>query len=88
MPLYTYHCVKCGEQEDVIMRLNDRDKPRLHSCGCPMARIISIPQPAIIKKTGRGMALDSLNSKETNHMKPEMKAEAAKGLERLPKTIF
>ncbi len=42
----------------------------------------------VMKQTGKGMALDSLNSKDTAHMKPEMKTQAAKGLENLPKTLF
>lgn len=42
----------------------------------------------IIKQTAKDMALKSLNSKETNFMKPEHKKAAAKGLEKPEKVLY
>ncbi len=78
MPIYVYRCEKCDIEVDILLPIEDRDKPRIH-CNIPMMRVFGIP---IIreKKTGNQMALDALNSRQTAHMKPETKALAAQGL--------
>lgn len=78
MPVYSYRCDECQSEVDMVSSIENRDNPRLH-CGKPMKRLLSIPL-VLMKQTGRGMALDALNSKETSHMKPEMKQMAARGL--------
>ncbi len=88
MPIYTYRCNKCSEDEDVVVPISNRNDKRLHSCGIEMQRIITIPRLVLMKPTGKSMALDALNSKDTAHMKPEMKALAAAGLKESPKTLF
>lgn len=80
MPIYTYGCEKCQAEVEVLLPIGDRDKVRMH-CNSPMRRLVGIPFVRE-KKTGNQMALDALNSKQTSHMKPEMKALAAQGLGR------
>jgi len=87
MPIYVYRCPKCSIEEEIILPINDRDETRLH-CDTVMNRVISIPQPPIMKPTGNDMALDSLNSKGTSHIKSRYKELAAQGLESPPKTVF
>jgi len=88
MPLYTYKCIECGEEEDIRRSMDDRNASIQHSCGTDMVRIMSIPQPPIMRATGNDMALASLNHKNTQYMKPEHKMASARGLERPPKTVF
>ena len=88
MPIYTYRCNKCDTEEENISPIKDRDNRRIHDCGATMQRIIEVPCLVIMKQTGRNMALDSLNSKETSHMKPEYKQKAAQGLNEPPKVLF
>lgn len=80
MPIYVYQCDKCLAKEEVLSSIEDRDKIRNH-CNIPMRRLVSIPL-VLEKKTGNQMALDALNSKQTSHIKPEIKALAAQGLRR------
>lgn len=88
MPIYEYHCPNCGEDEEVMLPMNKLNTARFHLCGCEMQRLMTIPQPPIMKSTGKGMALESLNSKGTSHMKPETKMAAAKGLENPGKVFY
>lgn len=84
MPLYDFYCHKCNTTEEFI---TNPTKTIIHSCGSVMRRLFSTPR-IIMRPTGSGMALDSLNSKDTRHMKPEYIQKAAKGLEEPVKTIF
>ncbi len=86
MPIYVYRCPECFAEEEIIMSIGN-DCSRGH-CNSIMQRMITLPQPAIIKQTGNDMALNSLNSKDTRHMRTQQKAIAAKGLECPPKVFF
>ena len=94
MPIYTYHCTRCGEDEDVFAKIDERDKPRPHSCGLSMIRLMTIPQPPIMKKTGSDMALNTLNSKGHDSLpnkyggNSRMEKLVAAGLEEPPKQFF
>lgn len=88
MPIYTYRCDQCVEDEDSVVPMSNRDDKRLHSCGVEMQRIVTVPRLVLMKQTGKGMALDALNSKDTFHMKPDMKALAVAGLKEPEKTLF
>ncbi len=86
MPIYTYRCNQCNTEEEVILPISDRDNIRSH-CGIDMQRIIEVPHLVVMKQTGREMALNSLNSKDTAHMKPQQKQWSAQGL-REPDKVF
>lgn len=79
MPIYVYRCPECSKVEEVFLPVADRDNTRQH-CNSGMVRLMTVPFSSIIKKTGKGMALDTLNSKSTDFMKPEYKHWAAKGI--------
>lgn len=87
MPIYIYRCPKCSIEEEAVLPIDNRDDARLH-CGEVMQRIMTVPQPPIIKKTGRDMALESLNSRDTDYIKPQHKRLAAQGLKKPDKTLF
>ena len=88
MPIYTYRCPQCGIDDEDIVPMENRDDIKTHSCGTKMKRIIEVPRLILMKQTGKGMALDTLNNKDTNHMKPEMKTQALQGLEEPPKIFY
>ena len=88
MPIYNYRCHTCHVDEDLLLKVSEMDLPQTHSCGSVMERVMSIPFRPIMRQTGNDMALNSLNSRDTRHMKPEAKQKAAAGLERPPKTIW
>ncbi len=87
MPIYQYRCIKCLSEEEVISSISDLDKVRFH-CGEVMERIWTVPQSPVMKPTGAGMALDSLNSKDTKHIKEHYKQLAIQGLEKPPKLFY
>lgn len=62
MPIYEYQC-DCTEgiQERLLPR-QECNRPQVCACGKVMLRKMSVPLPAIFTPTGKGMALDSLNS--------------------------
>ena len=79
MPIYEYRC-ECGNEQEEVRSVADRNLPLpCEVCRRQMQRKWSIPCPAVMKPTGRGMALDSLNDRSTSYMKPEHKAIAARG---------
>jgi putative FmdB family regulatory protein len=79
MPIYTYKCDKCLTEKDKLVSIESRDIPMIH-CNQPMKRIISIPLLVAVKKTANEMALDTLNSRESNHMSKKMKQMAFQGI--------
>ena len=83
MPIYEYKC-ECGEEVEAYLRLDESQQPQICKCGDIMQRKMSVPCPAIFTPTGRGMALDSLNSKDNGmpnrHWKAPAKKAAASGL--------
>ena len=60
MPIYEYNC-KCSNEKEVRLSLEDADQPQVCECGRVMQRKFSIPN-FVMKPTGKGMALDTLNS--------------------------
>ena len=87
MPLYEFRCPKCESLREVILPIKETENPQLCTCGGIMNRVFSSPK-VIMKPLGRDMALDTLNSKDTGHMKPHLKKMAAQGLENPSKTIW
>lgn len=87
MPLYNYKCPKCLVSEESYCKVEERNIPKFHLCGCAMDRIISLPQMPIIRQSGNEMALNSLNSKDTDYIKPEHKMKALQGTEK-PQRVF
>lgn len=84
MPLYDFYCSRCGVTEEIISSITEKVT---HTCGTEMVRKFSLPG-IITKSSGKTMAADMLNSKQAQHMHPWTKAEAAKGLESSPRTVF
>ncbi len=39
MPTYVFRCETCNVEEDAWVAVEQRDNPRLHSCGQPMKRL-------------------------------------------------
>ncbi|KKN11728.1 hypothetical protein LCGC14_1023560 [marine sediment metagenome] len=66
MPLYEFRCSECLEKEDALVDMADRNKPRLHSCGAVMDRLVSIPRLAFIRAYPKDKILDTLNE-EARH---------------------
>ena len=85
MPIYNYRCEKCNTEVEVSASISERDNARKHTtCGGSLKRVLSLPLPAIIAVTAKGMALDSLNSGGAlpdRWYKNKYEKLAAKGLE-------
>lgn len=60
MPIYEYYC-KCNKEREVKLSFSDADQPQVCECGKVMKKRMSVPS-FVMKQTGRGMALDTLNS--------------------------
>ena len=91
MPIYEYQC-ECGNEQDLRRSVDERNSPvACKVCGKGMALQWSAPCPAVMKPTGKGMALDSLNSGHGFPKGPEgalaTKAAAA-GLEEAPRRFY
>ena len=72
------------------MPVSKRNDIKICDCGSKMVRVMSLPMPAIFKKTGRGMALDSLNNVNTvpdRWYKPQAEQLMAAGLDPIKATI-
>ncbi len=82
MPTYEYEC-ECGEKEDKLLPMQDSSQPQVCTCGKVMRRMMSASS-FVMKQTGKGMALDTLNSREhgmpDKHWKPKAEQCAAAGL--------
>ena len=78
MPIYEYYC-ECNNEKEVKLSFEDADQPQVCECGGVMRKKVSASS-FTFKPTGRGMALDTLNSRESGHMKPRFKEKAAQGL--------
>ncbi len=80
MPIYEYKC-KCGNEGEFILPFNPQ--PQTCECGQTMQRQMSICS-FVMKPTGRGMALDTLNDKHNGmpdkHWKVDAERFAAAGL--------
>jgi putative FmdB family regulatory protein len=75
MPIYEYEC-ECGKTRETIRNFAEMDKPEICQCGVNMTRRISVVMPPIIKKYGRQMALDSLNSNNSGFPESPFKQSA------------
>ena len=60
MPIYEYTC-QCGGNKEIKLSYKDSDKTQVCKCGGIMTKKISLLN-FTIKPTGKGMALDTLNS--------------------------
>ncbi len=80
MPIYEYRC-KCGNEGEFILPFDSQ--PQICECGETMQRKLSVSS-FVMKQTGRGMAMDTLNSKQNGmpdrHWKPQAERLAAAGL--------
>lgn len=84
MPLYEFYCPRCDVTEDIVTSYNNT---ATHSCGTEMKRKFSIPL-VVMKQTASQMALNTLNSNESAHMKPEQKQAAFQGTFKKDKVLF
>lgn len=77
MPIYEYKC-KCGNEGEFILPFNP--EPQICECGDVMQRKMSVSS-FVMKPTGRGMALDTLNSNVVGGRRKEWaENSAAQGL--------
>lgn len=76
MPIYEYKC-ECGNEKEVLLPFQDADQPQICECGKVMQRKVSVSS-FVMKQTGRGMALDTLNSKQNGMPNKYWKADAEK----------
>ena len=60
MPIYEYHC-ECNKEKEVKLSFANADLPQVCECGKTMRKKMSLGS-FTFKPTGRGMALDTLNS--------------------------
>jgi len=81
MPVYTFKCETCDKTEDILIPMDNRNDRKTHACGGELKRLMSLPQPALFKRSGREMTLDSLNGdgKGNNGLSNNMKG---KGVEK------
>ena len=61
MPIYRFRCPRCKREEEPLLSMGDRNKPRGCKCGGVGERLLSLPSPAIFTPTGRGIILNILN---------------------------
>ncbi len=82
MPVYEYRC-KCGNERQVRLSFADGDRPQICECKESMRRKVSLSSH-VMKPTGVGMALDTLNAKTgglpDKHWKADAERFAAAGL--------
>lgn len=82
MPIYEYQC-DCGMEKELLLSFKD-SSIQVCDCGKHLQRKLSVPARAIIRNTGKGMALDTLNNKRNGmpdrHWKPMAEKFAAAGL--------
>jgi len=79
MPIYEYSC-ECGRETEAKLPYEDSDMPQMCECGRVMTKRISLSRFAM-KPTGRGMALDTLNSNAVKGKhKSQIEQLAARGL--------
>ena len=88
MPIYSFACPTCGNKEDVILKVDERNQQRSCVCGGAMDRIMAMASFKLMH-SGRTRVLDVLNY-EAN--KPGLRskrstAALAHGLERIKPVI-
>jgi len=87
MPIYEYHC-ECNKEKEVLLPFQDADQPQICECGGTMQRKFSTFGFAM-KPTGRGMALDTLNSNVVGgKRKAAAEQRASFGLEAPPRRVY
>ncbi len=74
MPIYEYKCA-CGKEREVRLSFEEMNVPQVCACGASLQRKVSVSS-FTMKPTGRGMALDSLNSKWGGFPEGTSKAKA------------
>ena len=75
MPIYEYYC-ECNKEKEVKLSFQDADQPQLCECGKVMQKRMSVSS-FVMKPTGRGMALDTLNSNVVGGRRKEWAEKAA-----------
>ncbi len=83
MPIYEYQCDCSKEVQERLLPRQECNQPQTCVCGKVMLRKMSVSS-LVMKQTGKGMALDTLNSKENGmpdrHWKHGAEQSAAAGL--------
>ena len=87
MPIYEYHC-ECEKEREVLLPFQESKQPQVCECGKTMQRKFSVCNFAL-KPTGKGMALDTLNSGVVGGKRKAMAENyAAVGLEAPPRRVY
>ncbi|HEV2201798.1 MAG TPA: FmdB family zinc ribbon protein [Bryobacteraceae bacterium] len=86
MPMYEYHCLKCGKNFDVLQRFSDAPLTTHEECGGAVERVLSAPAFQLkgsgwyasdYGKGGKKPADGDGSDKKTDDSKPaEVKAES------------
>ena len=76
MPIYEYHC-ECGNEAEVRLSFEGADQSQTCGCGKIMRRKMSVSS-FVMKQTGRGMALNTLNDRHNGMPNRHWKAKAEK----------
>lgn len=85
MPIYEYQCDCPNGKQEKRLPISESDQPQTCVCGKVMTRLMSVSS-FVMKQTGKGMALNTLNSKShqggmpDRHWKPKAEQYAAAGL--------
>ena len=74
MPIHEYKC-ECESEKEIRRSFRDADLPQICECGKVMQHKISLVS-FVMKPTGRGMALDTLNNKKDGLPNKRWKAGA------------
>jgi putative FmdB family regulatory protein len=82
MPLYEYHCTKCGHQYEKIQKFSDLEDTACPKCGGPVERPISAPAVQfkgsgwyVTDYAGKGKSSAKSDSDSKPESKPEAKSE-------------
>jgi len=79
MPIYEYQC-ECNGRRERNLPLSRFDEPQICECGKTMQRKMSVSS-YVMKPTGKGMALDTINSNVVGGKRKEWaKSMAAQGV--------
>ena len=77
MPIYEYHC-GCGNEAEVRLSFGEAGQPQTCECGRTMRRKMSVSS-FVMRQTGKGMALNTLNDKRNGMPNKWWRAEAEQG---------
>lgn len=70
MPIYEYHCFKCGHPREINLPMAERNNPQICLCGEIMTRLMSLPQPCIMVVTNKDRLVGTMNDDRKGYRFP------------------